>query len=75
MDKMISENIRKFLECLTNKCKVEITPDLKIIAGVSGGADSVCMLLLLREIIDADSIVCCHFNHKINRAICHNLIG
>ena len=63
MDKMISENKKKFLECLTNKCKVQITPDLKIIAGVSGGADSVCMLLLLKEILNADSVVCCHFNH------------
>ncbi|MBE7058614.1 MAG: tRNA lysidine(34) synthetase TilS [Ruminococcaceae bacterium] len=58
-------NKKKFLESLTNKCNVEITPDLKIIAGVSGGADSVCMLLLLNEIFNPDSIICCHFNHKI----------
>ena len=25
----------------------------------------VCMLLLLKEVVDSDSIICCHFNHKI----------
>ena len=62
---MISENKKRFLECLTKKCKVQITPDLKIIAGVSGGADSVCMILLLKEVFNSESVICCHFNHKI----------
>jgi len=65
MGNMISENKQKFLECLTDKCKVEIVPGLNFVVGVSGGADSVCMLLLLKEIVDSDSIICCHFNHKI----------
>lgn len=36
-----------------------------IIAGVSGGADSVCLLLLLKDILTSDKIVAVHINHGI----------
>lgn len=36
-----------------------------VIAGVSGGADSVCLLLLLKDILTSDKIVAVHINHGI----------
>lgn len=39
--------------------------DDRIVVGVSGGADSVCLLLLLREIITSDNIIAVHINHGI----------
>ena len=37
----------------------------KVVLGVSGGADSVCLLLLLRDIITSDNIIAVHINHGI----------
>ena len=62
----MNSNIRdKFKDCLFNKCKVSVLSDNKIILAVSGGADSVCMLILFSEIFDHNRLICAHFNHKI----------
>ena len=37
----------------------------KIIIGVSGGADSVCLLLVLKDILNPENIVAVHINHGI----------
>ena len=37
----------------------------KIVAGVSGGADSVCLLLVLKDILNPENIVAVHINHGI----------
>ncbi len=37
----------------------------KIVAGISGGADSVCLLLVLKEIVGAENIFAVHVNHGI----------
>lgn len=37
----------------------------KIVAGVSGGADSVCLLLVLKDILNPGNIVAVHINHGI----------
>lgn len=40
-------------------------PAMKVAAGVSGGADSVALLLSLLEFERAPRIVVCHFNHRL----------
>ena len=57
--------IEKFKNCLFNKCNIDINSSDKIILAVSGGADSVCMLILFSELFDSKRLVCAHFNHKI----------
>ncbi len=44
-----------------------IKPGMKVIAGVSGGADSVCLLRMLKEIADEIpiEIICVHVEHGI----------
>ena len=44
-----------------------IKPGMKVIAGVSGGADSVCLLRMLKEIADEIplEIICVHMEHGI----------
>ena len=37
----------------------------KIVIGVSGGADSVCLLLVLKDILNPENIVAVHINHGI----------
>lgn len=37
----------------------------KIVAGISGGADSVCLLLLLKDILGSNQIIAVHINHGI----------
>ena len=46
---MISKIKKIFKDCIVNKCLIDIEQNFKIIAAVSGGADSVCMLLLLKD--------------------------
>ena len=41
----------------------------KIVVGVSGGADSVCLLLLLRNMLTPDNIIAVHINHGIRGKI------
>lgn len=64
---MISEIKKKFKECIFNKCGYNENINKKIILAVSGGADSLSMLLLFSELIDRKRIVCAHFNHKIRK--------
>lgn len=63
--KMNSYITEKFKNCLFNKCKIDINSNNKIILAVSGGADSVCMLILFSELFDRNRLICAHFNHKI----------
>ena len=37
----------------------------KVVIGISGGADSVCLLLLLKDILNSDNIIAVHINHGI----------
>lgn len=37
----------------------------KIVVGVSGGADSVCLLLLLKNMLTPENIIAVHINHGI----------
>ena len=37
----------------------------RVVVGVSGGADSVCLLLVLKEIMPAECITAVHINHGI----------
>ncbi len=46
---------------LTEKCG--LNPDLPIIAGVSGGPDSLCLMSVLRKA--GYHIIVAHFNHKL----------
>src|SRR5512138_1042386 len=52
------ENIESIL---TEKCG--LNPDLPIIAGVSGGPDSLCLMSVLRKA--GYRIIVAHFNHKL----------
>lgn len=38
-----------------------------VVVGVSGGADSMCLLYLLQKIIPVKNIVCVHINHNIRK--------
>lgn len=40
-----------------------IEPGDRVVIGVSGGADSICLTLVLKEIVGADSIIAVHVNH------------
>ena len=64
---MISEIKKKFKDCILNKCGYDENINKKIILAVSGGADSLSMLLLFTELIEKQRIVCAHFNHKIRK--------
>ena len=37
----------------------------RVVAGISGGADSVCLLLLLKDILSSENIIAVHINHGI----------
>lgn len=37
----------------------------RVVAGISGGADSVCLLLLLKDIVSPENIIAVHINHGI----------
>jgi tRNA(ile)-lysidine synthase len=65
---MYSEIYRKFTECAVEKCGLRKDRAQHIVAAVSGGADSVCMLMLLIEYYGRDRLACAHFNHKIRGA-------
>ncbi len=62
---MFETIFEKFKFCANKKCKIDISDGKKIIAAVSGGSDSVCMLILLNKYYGSDNIICAHFNHKI----------
>ncbi len=40
----------------------------RVLAAVSGGADSVCMLLMLKKLLPEDSLAAAHFNHRLRGA-------
>ena len=42
-----------------------IKEDERVVVGVSGGADSVCLLLVLKEIMPPECITAVHINHGI----------
>lgn len=35
----------------------------KVVAGISGGADSVCLLVVLKKTVGADNVIAVHVNH------------
>ena len=39
--------------------------ELRVVIGVSGGADSICLLFLMKDILPADNIRVIHINHMI----------
>lgn len=62
---MYNDLYKKFKICAEKKCGIKKDDDSKIIVAVSGGADSVCLLLLLHEFIGPERLLCAHFNHNI----------
>lgn len=60
MEKKVIETINKFKM---------IEPNEKIIAAVSGGPDSICMLDILRKLSIQEnfSLIVCHVNHQIRK--------
>ena len=40
----------------------------KVLAAVSGGADSVCMLLMLKRLLPEGDVAAAHFNHRLRGA-------
>jgi len=62
---MYSEIYQKFAECAAQKCGLIKDGTGTVVTAVSGGADSVCLLLLLREYYGRGRLLCVHFNHKI----------
>ena len=40
----------------------------KVLAAVSGGADSVCMLLMLKRLMPEGALAAAHFNHRLRGA-------
>ncbi len=52
---------------LTEKCG--LNRDLPIIAGVSGGPDSLCLMGVLRKA--GYRIIVAHFNHKLRPGLRH----
>lgn len=65
---MYAETYQKFMECAARKCGLGKEAGGPIVAAVSGGADSVCMLLLLQAYFGKERLICAHFNHKIRGA-------
>lgn len=51
----------KLIQLLLQNCK--ITPEKPLVVGVSGGADSLCLLDILQRL--GYSVVAAHFNHQI----------
>ncbi|MBO4325698.1 MAG: tRNA lysidine(34) synthetase TilS [Clostridia bacterium] len=58
-----SETYNKFVASLTGRCGYRAGE--KILAAVSGGADSVCMFLMLKRFLPEGALGLAHFNHKL----------
>ncbi len=54
---------RKFVQCIETHHL--LSKDTRVVLGVSGGADSVCMLLLFYAYLPGDQLVVAHLNHGI----------
>jgi tRNA(Ile)-lysidine synthase len=53
----------QFIEILEHECQVK--PGMRILVGVSGGADSICLLDLFQQ--SGYPMLVAHFNHKLRK--------
>ncbi len=53
----------KFLLCARDRLK--LTEATGVAAAISGGADSMCMLLFLMRYLQRERLLCVHYNHMI----------
>ncbi|MFI3291104.1 MAG: tRNA lysidine(34) synthetase TilS [Opitutales bacterium] len=63
---LISQNIINFFDKqVLELCNKELSLDRKLAVAVSGGADSVFVLLAFVDMFKAENLVVFHFNHKL----------
>ena len=59
----VSDPFKLFSAALTGKCMYQEGD--RVLAAVSGGADSVCMLLMLKKYLPEGTLGAAHFNHGL----------
>ncbi len=56
---------RELEQQVAAQCRVHLSPEAKLVVGVSGGPDSLALLHLLARVLGAERVIAAHLNHSL----------